>query len=66
MIHIDELKESLAAALEDRTRLLGGEGVGSDGEFVLYWMRAAIRADENPALNVAIHFANRLDLPLLV
>jgi hypothetical protein len=26
----------------------------------------AIRTDENPALNVAIHFANRLGLPLLV
>ena len=66
MIHIDELKESLPAALKERTRLLGREGVDSDGEFVLYWMRTAIRADENPALNVAIAFANRLGLPFLV
>lgn len=36
------------------------------GEFVLYWMRTAIRADENPALDVARKVACELDLPLLV
>ncbi len=66
MIHIDELRESLPAALKERTRLLGREGVNSDGEFVLYWMRTAIRSDENPALNAAMHFANRMGSPLLV
>jgi photolyase PhrII len=34
--------------------------------FVLYWMRTAVRVDENPALDVARHLAIRLDLPLLV
>ncbi len=66
MNHIDELNESLPSDLEERTRLIGGEGVDSDGEFVLYWMRTAIRTDENPALNVAIEYANRLELPILV
>ena len=33
---------------------------------ICHWRRTAIRTDENPALNVAIHFANRLGLPLLV
>ena len=66
MIHIDELKESLPAALAERTRLLSRERADSKGECVFYWMRTAIRAEENPVLDVAIHFANRLGLPLLV
>ncbi|TWU56266.1 FAD-dependent oxidoreductase [Rubripirellula reticaptiva] len=57
---------SLPKPLLERTRLVGPNQVPSRGEFVLYWMRAAIRTDENPALNVAIELANRLELPLLV
>lgn len=37
-----------------------------DGEFVLYWMRNAARAHENPALDAAVAAANRLDVPALV
>lgn len=36
------------------------------GDFVLYWLRTAMRRDENPALDVACWVATRLDLPLLV
>jgi photolyase PhrII len=36
------------------------------GEFVLYWMRTAVRADENPALDVALTVANGLGLPVFV
>ncbi len=36
------------------------------GEFVLYWARTAVRAHENPALDVAITLATRLNLPLFV
>ncbi|TWU00849.1 FAD-dependent oxidoreductase [Stieleria varia] len=36
------------------------------GEFVLYWMHNALRANENPALDVAICFARQNGLPLLV
>ncbi len=36
------------------------------GNFVLYWMRTAVRADENPALDVASYLATELELPLLV
>lgn len=36
------------------------------GSFVLYWMHNAIRGHENPALDVAIHAANRWQIPLLV
>ena len=35
-------------------------------EFVLYWMRTAIRGHENPALDVAKHQAAQQKLPLLV
>ncbi len=36
------------------------------GSFVMYWMHNAVRAHENPALDVAICLATALDLPLLV
>ncbi len=65
-MQIGELHRSLPSALAERTRLLGRKQVSSEGDFVLYWMRTAIRTDENPALNVAIEFANQLGLPLLV
>ncbi len=65
-MQIGELQRSLPSVLAERTRLLGREQVSSEGDFVLYWMRTAIRTDENPALNVAIEFSNHLGLPLLV
>ena len=70
MTHSDELRHSLLTslpnALAERTRAIGGEGFNCSGEFALYWMRSAIRVDENQALQVAVEFANRLGLPLLV
>ncbi len=33
---------------------------------VVYWTHHALRCDENPALDVAIHLANALELPLVV
>ncbi len=65
-MQIDELQHSLPAALAERTRLLGRKEGALAGDSVLYWMRTAIRTDENPALNVAVEFANQLGLPLLV
>ncbi len=41
-------------------------GCKSPGEFVLYWMHNALRAHENPALDVAICLARQNGLPLLV
>ena len=32
----------------------------------MYWLRSAVRADENPALDVAIHIGNQLHLPVFV
>jgi hypothetical protein len=42
-----------------------GKG-GAGGEFVLYWMRTAVRGHENPALDAALEAARALDLPVLV
>lgn len=36
------------------------------GEFVLYWMRTAVRAHENPALDVALIAAERCGVPVFV
>ncbi len=57
--------------LVERTRLLGGMQGGSDavnreGAFVFYWMRTALRAEQNPALDVAIELANHYRRPLWV
>jgi deoxyribodipyrimidine photo-lyase len=38
----------------------------SGGAYVLYWMQQSQRAHDNPALELAIRQANRLDLPVLV
>ena len=59
----------LPTHLRERTRL-NGEGEIADGiggaQFVLYWMRTAVRSDENPALDVARFIANQRGVPLLV
>ncbi len=38
----------------------------ADGEFVLYWMRTAVRGHENPALDVALTLSGLLERPLFV
>ena len=37
-----------------------------DGRAVVYWMQRAQRAADNPALDIAIHAANALTLPVVV
>lgn len=56
----------LPSHLSDRTRMLSSGRVNLRAERVLYWTHHALRIDENPALDVAIHLAERLQLPLLV
>ncbi len=58
--------ESLPDSLSERSRLVREARQPLAGEFVLYWMRSAIRVDENPALDVSMHLANQLELPVLV
>lgn len=52
--------------LAERVRTVTGQAGVPLGEFVLYWMCTAIRAEENPALEVAQHLALQYQLPLLV
>ncbi len=52
--------------LAERTRALRIVLEQVSGEFVLYWLHHAMRAHENPALDVAVAISNRLRLPLLV
>ncbi|MEO1170789.1 MAG: NAD(P)-binding protein, partial [Myxococcota bacterium] len=42
------------------------DGQPRDGEYVVYWMRTAVRGHENPALDAAIGLAESLGLPLWV
>jgi deoxyribodipyrimidine photolyase/predicted NAD/FAD-dependent oxidoreductase len=55
----------LPSHLDERCLRHSGPEAASP-HFVLHWMRAALRLDENPTFDVARTLANRLDLPLLV
>jgi photolyase PhrII len=55
---------SLPTHLRERSRVVLDHPI--QGEFVLYWMRTAVRADENPALDVARIMADENGVPLLV
>lgn len=61
---IDQIAD-LPAHLSERIRV-HSEGTLEDRRFVLYWMRTAVRVDENPALEVAISMADQQRVPLLV
>ena len=50
---------------QERIRLLN-EKDGRDGDYVLYWMQEAQRAEYNHALEYAVQRANDLDQRLLV
>ncbi|MCH2179564.1 MAG: FAD-dependent oxidoreductase [Mariniblastus sp.] len=68
MTHLDSLPQHL----HERARLHESQCVSQEADgsmspsMVLYWMRTAVRADENPALDVACHIACSQNLPLLV
>ncbi len=57
---------TLPMHLAERTWLRARGKPDHRGERVLYWTHHALRSDENPALDVAIHLAEKLKLPLLV
>lgn len=63
---LNDLLTSLPDHLRERATELDPEEGSVQGEFVLYWMHHAVRAEENPALDTASHLAVVLDLPLLV
>ena len=62
LIRPGEFPEHLA----ERIRTAGNTGRRPTGSFVLYWMRTAVRAVENPALDVALLAGARLGLPVFV
>ncbi|MEM6453738.1 MAG: FAD-dependent oxidoreductase [Acidobacteriota bacterium] len=61
----------LPAQLADRPRLVAAPGHDPAarpraGRFVLYWMRSALRATENAALDVALELGRALERPVFV
>ncbi|MEM7314235.1 MAG: deoxyribodipyrimidine photo-lyase, partial [Planctomycetota bacterium] len=64
MPELSQLINSLPVELGERAEVWSDGAC--DGPFVMYWMRTAVRADENPALEAAIALANELDLPIFV
>lgn len=65
-MQLESLIESSHESLRERTRVLKHADGELTGEFVLYWLHASMRSEENPTLNMAIDLANQLKLPLLV
>lgn len=59
------LHEALSRHLRERSRRIV-DVAPARGAFVLYWMRVAVRAEENAALDVALEAANALGLPVVV
>lgn len=65
-IELPNLIDRLPQHLAERTYLKTSGLASHSGDFVLYWTHHALRTDENPALEVAMLFAEQLKLPLLV
>lgn len=60
------LAERLTDLTQSEATSHAPEAVTATGEFVLYWMRTALRAHENPALDVALATGRSLGLPVFV
>ena len=54
------------AGLVERVYPLNDNEVRRDGRFVLCWLQQALRADENPLVEAALHLGNALGRPVLV
>lgn len=62
-----DIPEALRSlALHDRVTVRRSGAPDPAGKAVVYWMQRSQRATENPALDVAIHAANVLGLPVVV
>jgi deoxyribodipyrimidine photo-lyase len=51
---------------EERVRVLRDVPPRDDGDYVLYWMQQSQRAEDNPALEHAVRWANQLGVRLAV
>ena len=54
MEKIDAILAAAGEPLSERARLLSSDPLQIEGQFILYWMRTAVRSQENPALDLAI------------
>ncbi|MEL6616844.1 MAG: deoxyribodipyrimidine photo-lyase, partial [Bacteroidota bacterium] len=54
------------AALRLRTRRLTEHRTASGGDYVLCWLQQALRAEENPVIDVALAVGNARGLPVVV
>ena len=68
-----ELVSRLPTHLRERVHVVSPQPPGpasqdltTSGEFILYWMRTAVRGHENPALDVALSLSALLSRPLFV
>ena len=62
---LEHIRKRLSPHLQERLHLLH-EAEHLHGGYILYWMKTASRAHENPALDVAVEASNLLNLPLFV
>lgn len=60
------MHDDLPATLRPRTRALNQAAPRTGGRYVLCWLQQALRATDNPALDVAVSAANAQGLPCLV
>lgn len=56
----------VAGIPQERFKQLNSQDIRESGKYVLYWMQAAHRTKDNPALAYAASRANTLGLPLVV
>jgi len=63
---IHNLFDNLPSHLADRACLKTSGPADHFGKYVLYWTHHALRTDENPALDCAMHLAEQHELPLIV
>ncbi len=59
----ESFPDHLAERITDHS---SSAAITPSGRFVIYWMRTAVRAHENPALDVALTAGQRLGLPVFV
>ena len=61
----DSFPDQLAERITDHSGP-NASAEAAAGAFVIYWMRTAVRAHENPALDVALLAAAQLGVPVFV
>ena len=66
MTPVDPLLAGLPPHLAGRAVRHGAAAPAAGGGFVLCWLRQALRATDNPAIEVALHVADALGLPVFV